>query len=158
MRADLNLVAPGCVVRIASSDAKMASPIAVAPSARSVLTAALNAARSVVGVTSVAALPAKLTSPTLYWRGTRSANLSAASWAARSRYGATSSADMDPDVSIANMIVACSLGTDRETSGRASANRNPVNARPASPIGMKRRRRPRCAATTSRSISGNGTE
>ena len=135
MRADLSLTTPGCELLSASSDAKTASPIAVAPSARSVSTALAKATRSVVGETSDAALPLKLTKPTLYWRGTRSANVSAASWAALSRYGETSSADMEPDVSIASMIVACSLGIDRETSGRASANRKPVNASATSPIG-----------------------
>ena len=74
-----------CTARIASSDATTASPTAVAPSGVRPSMARRSTARSVVGATSRLACPEKLTRPTWNWRGTSSAKVRAASWAARRR-------------------------------------------------------------------------
>ena len=88
MRAASSLApswATPCEVRMASSEAAIASPTAVAPSGARLSIAFLSASRSVVGATRRLARPLKLTRPTWYWRGTWSAKVRAASCAARSR-------------------------------------------------------------------------
>ena len=113
--------------------------------------------RSVEGGTTRLACAANVTRPTWYCRGTRSAKRSAASCAARSRYGATSEAPIDPEVSIASMIVACSRGTSVVVFGRARPTVSAANASSARTGAKKRRQLGALPSETRRSMSGWAT-
>ncbi len=137
------------MARIASREVSIASPTAVAPSGTRPSMLRFSAARSVVGETSRLAWPEKLTRPTWYWRGTSSAKVSAASCAARSRYGLTSVAAMEPETSTTSMIVARSRGLvavglgpgEREGEGRQREEREregQVTAHARAGIGPRR--------------------
>ena len=107
--------------------AKMASPIAVASPRSRPWIADRTAARLVVGGTRTVAMPLKLTSPILISSGTSSRNVVAASLAPSIRLGTTSSACIERLVSIANMMVARSLGTWLTAAGSAYAMIMPAN-------------------------------
>src|SRR6266536_3042481 len=76
---------------------------------------------SVVGGTTTEALLLKVTSPTLKRAGSRFTNSSAAFRATVMRLGLMSLATIDPELSMATMIVARSLGTLASDPGRANA-------------------------------------
>jgi hypothetical protein len=92
--------------------------------------------RSVVGCTTVVAVPANDTSPRLIRSGRTSPNSLAASCIASNRVGSTSVACMDNETSTAMTMVARSrgtrtsvLGTARETTSVASPRAATPNAR-----------------------------
>ena len=83
-----------------------------------------------VGASSTAVRPLKVTAPTFTRRGTRSRKRAAADFIAASREGATSVARIEPERSIASTTVACSVGTATVASGRASAIASAASATP----------------------------
>ena len=91
--------------------------------------AARTAARSVVGATSVTGRVAKATRPTRTLAGKPSTKSWAAERAASSRVGATSSAFIEPEMSMARMTVASSRGVGTIIVGRARPMANADTAR-----------------------------
>jgi hypothetical protein len=84
--------------------------------------AAMTSSRLVVGACTTAAVPAKDTTPTFTSRGRFLTKALAASCAATSRFGLTSSARMLPETSIARMMVRCDSGSVITAMGRATAS------------------------------------
>jgi hypothetical protein len=95
--------------------------------------------RSVVGVTTVVAVPAKVTSPRLMRSGRTSTNSFAAICMAWKRVGATSVASIDSDTSTAITTVARSRGTRTSVLGTASDATRTAIARASSPKATCRR-------------------
>ena len=83
----------------------MAEPMAVPRAVDTLLIASINVAGSVVGGTCSPATPAKRTRPILVPPAWDSMKAIAACWATVSRLGSTSVEHMDPDTSIASMMV-----------------------------------------------------
>ena len=106
---------------IALRQVKTASPVAVASASCNPSMAWSIAARSLPGETSTLAALENETSPMLYDSGSILTNALAASWAAWSRVGATSSERIDRDTSMAIITVARSSGCRASIDGRASA-------------------------------------
>ena len=79
------------------------------------------AVRSVTGGSRTAGLPDSDTRDRLYWAGTALTKSDAASFAAASRFGLTSVAFIDSDVSITTTMVAALRGTRSTPNGRAQA-------------------------------------
>jgi hypothetical protein len=88
-----------------------------------------------------------VTSPTRYLAGIFARKRRTAPCAAPSRVGLTSSADIEPDMSTASTIDACSLETWTCTCGRASAVVAHVRASSTSSGGTIARQRRVVAAT-----------
>jgi hypothetical protein len=105
---------------IAVSEVKTASPMAVASASCRLSMAVRTSSRSVVGVTSVLAVPAKDTSPRLIRAGSTLTNSLAATCIAENRSGSMSVACMDSDTSTAMITVARSRGTRISVLGAAS--------------------------------------
>src|SRR5581483_3140987 len=106
---------------MASSDVKIASPMAVPSASWSLSMARFAFVRSVDGGTSNDALPANDTMPTLIFGGSWSTKAFAADCTAFNRVGFTSSASIDSDTSMATMTVARSRGIFSSCVGRANA-------------------------------------
>src|SRR5437868_1990356 len=105
--------------KIASSDASMPRPIAVARCGRRRLIAATTRSLSFVGACTTCASPEKATTPSFTSAPCRSTNAFAASFAASMRFGFRSSASMLPDTSSARMTVPSCTGTTTVVWGRA---------------------------------------
>ncbi len=103
--------------------AKIASPVAVDSDSCSESTARLTDARSVVGDTSTAAVPANATSPRFTPGVSWSANDFAAACAAARRVGSTSVACIDSDTSITSTTVARLRGTRASAVGTGQRDR-----------------------------------
>ncbi len=145
---DAEPVAPSSLRRSTSPTAsKTASPIAVPPPPSSMpAMASRTASWSRVAGARTSALPAKAIAPTLNVSGISATKDSAADLAASSRFGSTSSACIEPDVSIATMTVARSYGTRTSISGRARGEAEGGQARPG--------RAPRAGADATGAASG----
>ena len=117
----------------------MASPRAVPPSACSASSAAWISARSVVGATRTCAVVPNVDEPDPERRRQLVDEVEAACCALSSRVGATSVAIIEPDTSIARMIVASSRGTASTADGRASARTSAAIATTYSAGGTWRR-------------------
>ncbi len=129
----------------------VASPIAVDLSSSRPSIAAFTLAWSWVGGTSSWALPAKLIRPTLSWSGSLSMNSLAAAWAASIRFGDTSVAAIDSEVSMARTIVDRSEGTFSVMTGWANAATRTAAATRKHPATTWRRQPGRRGATESSS-------
>ena len=138
-------------VAIDDMAAKIASPVAVDSDSCSDSTARLTAARSVVGDTSTAAVPANATSPRFTPGVSWSANDFAAACAAARRVGSTSVACIDSDTSITSTTVARLRGTRASAVGPANATVSRVSARINARAGRCRSRPGRSGATRSSS-------
>ena len=106
---------------IALSEPRMAAASDVPPEIRRFCTAALVAARSALGSDVVSAPWSKPTTPMSTVSGWASMNARAVCWAAASRLGATSSALMLLDTSIARMTVPALRPTGSAAAGPATA-------------------------------------
>jgi hypothetical protein len=85
--------------------------------------------------------------PTRNGSGRSSRNVRIDAWAAASRVGSTSSAIIEPELSIASTIVACSRSTITSTWGRASAIPAATSASRKSAGGIRRRQTPSDSTT-----------
>jgi hypothetical protein len=124
---------------MAVSDVNTASPIAV-DSASSRLSMALRTCwRSVVGGTTVVALPAKDTRPRLIRSGRTSTNSLAAVCMASNLFGSMSRACIDSETSTAITTVARSRGTRTSLLGTASETTSTASPRATTPNARCRR-------------------
>ena len=97
---------------------------------------------SVVGGAITCTSPANVTIPTRYFGGIWSRNSPTADLAASSLVGLTSSASIEPELSIASTTVACSRCTVTFTCGRASPSAAAASASRKSAGGTQRRHEP----------------
>ena len=138
-----------------SIEVRIADPIAVPRDVEKLLIAWINVSLSVVGGTCSPATPEKATSPILVLPSWDSMKEIAACWATVSRLGSTSVEHMDPETSIASMIVVESDATGTLACGRAAPM--PSVAKPSirSDVGISRVHRVRLgsAAVPGRSRS-----
>ena len=95
-----------------------------------------------VGGATTCASPANVTIPTRNFGGRSLRKLRTAAWAAPILVGATSSARIEPELSIASTTVACSRCTVTFTCGRASATPSTLSASRNSAGGTQRRQPP----------------
>src|SRR5512133_3195497 len=121
-----------------SIEVRIAEPIAVPRAVVKLSIASINAFLSVVGGTCRPATPAKATSPILVLPSWDSMKETAASWATVSRLGSTSVEHMDPETSIASMIVVELVGTGTVTCGRAAPTPSVAKPRRSNMVGMSR--------------------
>ncbi len=120
--------------------------------------ACLTPARSVVGMTSTVAVPAKDTNPRLIPGVSLSANSFAATFAASSRLGSTSVAFIDSDTSIVSITVARLRGIRCSAVGPVSATVSRISATPSSAGGTcfhQPCRREATRSSTSRLLNRN---
>ncbi len=142
------------IAAIASTDVRMADPIAVPRPVLSPSSDVSTAAESVVGGTTSAADPENATSPNRVSLGWVSTNSWTAVRAAESRLGATSVAHIERDTSSARMIVERWIGTSTEACGRATASPNsptPSTSSATGRCGRQRERAGSAARTSARS-------
>ena len=102
--------------------------MAVPPFALSDPSNSRTVAWSSVGGRILTGIPENATSPTWRFFGERSRKVSAASWAAERRSGATSVAAIEPEVSTARTTFASSLGTSTVAWGRARPTKSELSA------------------------------
>ena len=93
------------------------------------------ASRSVVGGSTGSAEVENETMPTAYESGTSSRKARAALFAASKRFGSTSVACIERDVSIVRITVASSRVTSRTTCGRATPTKRSASATSTIAIG-----------------------
>ena len=110
------------------SDAAIASPVAVPPSAARASTDSRTAVRARRGVSIRVTRSLKATLPTLTSRGTSSRNPVAARRTAVIRLGRTSVARIEADRSVASTTAARPSGTATVRSGRAKASASAISA------------------------------
>ena len=119
-------------------EARIAAPIAVPRDVEKLSMASINASLSVVGGTCIPATPANATRPIFVSPSWDSMNLMAACWATVSRLGSTSVEHIDPDTSIASMIVVELDGTGTDACGRAAPTPSVAKPRRSNRVGMSR--------------------
>ena len=141
----------GSIAAIPSMEVRIAEPIAVPRAVVTSSIASISFSVSVVGGTCSPATPAKVTRPILVPPAWDWMNEVAASWATVSRFGSTSVEHMDPDTSIASMIVVELDATGTLACGRAAPTPSVANPSISSRLGISRiqRVRPGSAARTS---------
>ena len=124
------------------------SPVAIAvpPVARRRSSPALTGSRSVVGGAWMSASSANVTRPSRKFSGRSSVSLRAALTAADRRSGSTSSAFIEPEVSVTIITVAARCGAATVRCGRASATTRAASA-PSTSSGGRCRRQPGRAVT-----------
>ena len=124
-----------------ASDSTMPLPVAVPRCSWKRSIAAMMSSRLVVGACTTAAVPAKETMPTFTSRGRALTKVLAASWEAMMRLGLTSVARMEPETSMASMIVRSVKGSFTTARGRAAAKSSTATA-PSIRAGGTCRRQP----------------
>jgi hypothetical protein len=128
----------GLIAAMLSIEVRIAEPIAVPRAVVKLSIASINASLSVVGGTCRPATPAKATRPILVCPSWDSMKETAASWATVSRLGSTSVEHMDPETSIASMIVVELDGTGTVACGRAAPTPSVAKPRRSNRVGMSR--------------------
>jgi hypothetical protein len=121
-----------------SIEVRIAEPIAVPRAVLKLSIASIKASLSVVGGTCRPATPAKATRPILVSPLCDSMKETAACWATVSRLGSTSVEHMDPETSIASMIVVELKGTGTVACGRAAPIQSVAKPRRSNRVGMSR--------------------
>ena len=121
-----------------SIEVRIAEPIAVPRDVVKLSIASINTSLSVVGGTCRPATPAKATRPILVSPSWDSMKETAAFWATVSRLGSTSVEHMDPETSIASMIVVELDGTGTVACGRAAPMLSVAKPRRSNRVGMSR--------------------
>jgi hypothetical protein len=134
----------------------MASPSAVPPSGSMLPSARRTTSRSSVGGVRTSAAVENRTTPILTFSGTSSTKVRAAAWAASKRFGATSVAIIDSEVSMVRTTEASSVGTSTVRCGRAAPTSRAESASSISAGGTWRRHagvRPTTPASRSRFVN-----
>lgn len=142
------------IAAMASTDVRMADPIAVPRPVLSASSDVSSDSESVVGGTMRAADPEKATSPSRASAGWARTNARTASRAAVSRLGTTSVAHIERETSRARMTAVRCAGTSTEACGRATARPNrptPSTRRATGRWGRHRDREGSAARTSARS-------
>ncbi len=136
----------GLIAAMPSIEVRIAEPIAVPRAVVKLSIASINASLSVVGGTCRPATPAKATRPILVPPSWDSMKETAACWATVSRLGSTSVEHMDPETSIASMIVVELDGTGTVACGRAAPTPSVAKPRRSNRVGMSRVHRVRAGS------------